>query len=404
MRVSAFAADVSGRADSRRARPGLSGWSLPSRRRWEPWRDWTVVALVNNGMLAGIAFLHPHGVGLVLCAVPLSVGFAVGTLTVLHDAGHRMYSARAWPNVIAVQLSTPIGLWTSHWTLKHRVHHKLSQVYLLDESTRSSGLVRLHPAAPSRSVHQYQHFYAWALYGLAWAGELRSQLTYLRTGFVAATETPGPWRRAGSFATEKGLCLLVLLPYALILGFAPLAVLLLVGMTLASVLAAVLLVVGHINDGLELAEALEHRDWTRNLVLTTASFATDSTFLRWCTGGLTHHLAHHLRPVAVRSELPAVHRTTVPRVVAQTGLPMTEYVTLRAAIAGHYRRLRGLGRSVAVPQLRYKATAGGLPAGLAPRAVKPRGNTGAGTLSLALWAHARLSTAKCVRWRLFSSS
>lgn len=318
---------------------------LPRRRRWEPWRDWLIIALLNNGMLTAISLLHPRGINLLLAAVPLSVGLAVGTLTVLHDAGHRMYSVRAWPNVLAVQLSTPVGLWTSHWTLKHRVHHKMSQVYLLDESTRSSGLVRLHPAAPGRPVHRYQHLYAWALYGLAWAGELRSQLTYLRTGFVAGTTTPSPAERAGSFILEKGLWLVVLLPYGLVLGFTPLAVLLLVAMTCASVLAAVLLVVGHINQGLEPAEASARRDWTRNLVLTTASFATDSTALRWFTGGLTHHLAHHLRPVAVRSELPGLHRTAVPEALERTGLPMTEYATLRAAVVGHYRRLRALGGS-----------------------------------------------------------
>jgi linoleoyl-CoA desaturase len=302
---------------------------------------------VNNGMLVGISLLQPRGAALMWCAVPLSVGFAVGTLTVLHDAGHRMYSGRTWPNVLAVQLSTPIGLWTSHWTLKHRVHHKQSQVYLIDESTRSSSLVRLHPAAPSRPFHRRQHFYAWVLYGLAWAGELRSQLTYLRTGAIAGTTSPGTWQRVGSFALEKGLWQVVLLPYALSLGPVRLAVLLIIAMTMASILAAVLLVVGHINVGLEPAQDSDRRDWTHNLVMTTASFATNSTLLRWFTGGLTHHLAHHLRPVAVRSELPALHRSTVPGVVARTGLPMTEYPSLRAAIAGHYRRLRELGQAAA---------------------------------------------------------
>lgn len=89
-----------------------------------------------------------------------------------------------------MQTSVPLGPWVGHWTLKHRVH-RVSQVYPLDESTRSSNLLRLHPAVALRPVDRHQHLYAWALYGLAWAGELHSQLTHLRRS--AAGYDP-PWR------------------------------------------------------------------------------------------------------------------------------------------------------------------------------------------------------------------
>jgi linoleoyl-CoA desaturase len=341
---------------STRRIPAVPTWSFPSRRSWEPWRDWAVIAVINNGLLILIALWHPKGLLLLLAAVPLSVGFAIGTLTVLHDAGHRMFSARLWPNVFAVHSSTPVGLWTSHWTLKHRVHHKFSQVYPLDESTRSSNLVRLHPAARRRSLQRWQHLYAWGLYGLAWAGELRSQLTYLRTGLIAGTTTPGGWRRAGSFLMEKTLCLLVLLPYAAVMGVGSLALLMAAAMTFASVIAAVVLTVGHINEGLTPEDSSGQSNWTANLMRTTASFSTESVALRWLTGGLTHHVAHHLRPVAVRSELPGLHRTVVPEAGGRAGSPPVEFATLRCAIGGHYRRLRTLGQSPAPPRLHVQGT------------------------------------------------
>jgi fatty acid desaturase len=313
-------------------------------RRLEPWRDWAIIAAVNNGMLLAIAMAHPGPGWLLLAGLPLGFGLAVGTLTVLHDAGHRMYGTAAWPNVLACQTSTPVGLWVGHWGLKHRSHHKVSQIYPLDESTRSSDMVRLHPAAPSLRRQRTQHVHAWALYCLAWAGELRSQLTYLRTGVVTgAGSTPSGRQRAVSFGTEKLLCLALLTPYAVILGPGHLALLLVVAMSVASLLAAVALTVGHINVGLEpQADDDERWDWATNLFRSTASFAVDSVVMRWLTGGLTLHLAHHLRPMAVRSELPEVHATVVADFAERTQLPSIEFPTMRAAVAGHYRRLREL--------------------------------------------------------------
>jgi len=312
------------------------------RRRWEPWRDWAVIAVLTHAILLTIGLTHPHGVRLVAAAMGLSVAFAVGTLTVLHDAGHRMFSAAGWPNVLAVHTATPAGLWVGHWTLKHRVHHKMSQVYPVDEATRSSAMMRLHPASPSSRWQRAQYLYAWALYGLAWLGEFRSQLRFVRTGEVAGAASLPIRPRVTSFALEKVLWLLVLSPYALLLGWVTTTVLLVMAETLASVIAAVLLVVGHINEGLTPTTADAPDGWARNLVRTTASFSTTNPLMRWFTGGLTHHLAHHLRPVAVRSELPHLHDTLVRDVVASSGYPLVEYRTL--AHAGHFRRLRELGR------------------------------------------------------------
>ena len=337
-----FERSAAGRADAavRRAR----AWRLLSRRRWEPWRDCVVITAVNHAVLLAAALTGVRGVGLVAMGALLSVGLAMGTLTVLHDAGHRMYSSRTWPNVLAVQVSTPAGLWVGHWTLKHRVHHKLSQVYPLDEATRSSSLVRLHPAAPSKPWQRGQHLYAWLFYSLAWVGELRSQVRYLRDGQIAGTATPSGAARARSFLVEKGLWLLVLAPYARLMGVEALVVLLVTAETLASLIAAVVLVVGHINEGLEPTAEAPGAAWAAHVIRTTASFSLDSRAMRFLTGGLTHHLAHHLRPMAVRSELPELQETVVREAVLAAGVPQSVYATFPQAVRGHCRRLRELGQ------------------------------------------------------------
>jgi linoleoyl-CoA desaturase len=326
-----------------RARSHRSWWS----RHGEAWRDWAVLAVANHALLITAAVLHPGTLALMALALPLAATLAITTLTVLHDAGHRQFARQDWPNVLAVHTAAPFGLWVTHWGLKHRVHHRLSQVYPVDESTRSSSFVRLHPEAPVRPMHRYQHLYTWFFYSLAWIGELKSQLTYLRGGIVTGMDDVRPFRRRlASFAVEKAIVLLILLPYALVLGVGSLAVVLVTAMTVGSVLTALVLVVGHINVGLEPLPGAPQggRAWAAHLVRTTASFSLHNRATRWLTGGMTHHLAHHLRPMALRSELPELQTTTVAEVVAASGLPEVVYPSFGSAVRHHYLRLRELGQ------------------------------------------------------------
>jgi linoleoyl-CoA desaturase len=337
----------------------------------EPWRDAAAIGVVTHLVLLLAVLAHPGVLATVLLAVPLAAAMSVGTLTVLHDAGHRMFGRTAWPNVVAVQLAVPAGLWVGHWTLKHRVHHKLSQVYPVDESTRSSSLLRLHAEAPLRPVHRYQHLYAWLLYSLAWLGELRSQLTYLRTGVVPGADTPGARSRTASFLAEKLLWLAVLAPYGWLLGPARMALLVLAAETVGSLLSAVVLVVGHVNIGL-VDDPGTPRDWAAHLVRTTASFRTGSAVARYLTGGMTHHLAHHLRPAAPRSQLPVLHRTAVRELVERRGLQQSEYATFAAALRDHYARLHELGAPSALGRAPGVLGAGAA-VRVAKRGIRPEG-------------------------------
>jgi linoleoyl-CoA desaturase len=308
-----------------------------------------VLAVLNHAQLLAVALIKPSWPWLLLAAVPFAFTLAIGTLTVLHDAGHKRFSREAWPNVLVVHTCVPLGLWVTHWTLKHRVHHKASQVYPIDEATRSN-LVRMHPGVPLRGFHRYQHIYAWFLYSLAWVGELNSQFTYVVKGNVIGVPVPDRGARIRSFLVEKAICAVVLLPYILLLGPAELAVYVVAAMSFGAVLAAIVLVVGHINEGLDPPSAVpSQKEWSRHLVRTTASFNLGSRPVRWLTGGMTHHLAHHLKPVAPRHELPRLQETVVQDVVARSGLPEVVFPTLTRATISHYRRLRELGRAESIP-------------------------------------------------------
>lgn len=318
--------------------------------RVEPWRDWAILAIIIHGILLATALTDASWGLLPLIAIPLGLVLSTAVLTVEHDAGHRRFSKRLWPNILATQTAAPVGLWVVHWTKKHQVHHKVTQVYPLDDATRASGMVRLHPSAPYWPVHRFQHLYAWFLYGLAWAGELRSQINYMRTGELAGVTPPPHRERVQSFAIEKLICGLVLLPYIIILGPAKLALLMLIAMTIASMFAAVVLSVGHIAEGLTPGSVAPRgrEEWEANLVRTSASFNTKSNTLHWITGGLTHHLAHHLRAGVSRKDLKSVHQIEVVQAAEASGIQQVEYPTLTSAVIGHRNQLRALGRADAV--------------------------------------------------------
>lgn len=116
---------------------GPSNWPHPARR--EAWRDWAIIALFNHALLIAAAVLAPDLTWLLVIAFFLGLGFAQATLTVMHDAEHRRFSVRWWPNMLAVHTSAPIGLWVAHGVLKHRVHHRGPGVFPADEFTSSAG-------------------------------------------------------------------------------------------------------------------------------------------------------------------------------------------------------------------------------------------------------------------------
>jgi linoleoyl-CoA desaturase len=313
--------------------------------RREAWLGWAAYATAVHVQLLGLAFLRPGPGFLGLQIVLLAATLASALLSVVHDAGHSEFSRQPWVNVLAAQVAVPMGLWVSQYRIKHKAHHNQANVYGVDEATTPHPLLRVHPQTPCRQYHRFQHLYAPFLYALALVGDMRSQIRFLRTG-KAGTEQVGSFRsRAASYAAEKALALALLLPYALLAGPGRFAAVLTGVVLTASLLAALVLIAGHVNVGL-----VEDPDATfiARAFNTTVAFSTTSPWTRRLTGGLTHHHVHHLRPHAPRSTFEELHTGLIVPMAAERDLPVFEFPTLTAAIAGHFRALRALG-SDAVP-------------------------------------------------------
>lgn len=307
--------------------------------RVEAYRDWLAIAAVNHTLMTVLAVVDLPLAAVGALGLLMGVGFAMAAVTVLHNAGHHRYSRSHWPNALAVHTAAPMGMWVRHWTFKHVVHHRLPAAFPDDSFTDTSGWLRVHPLAPSHDVHRFQHWYAWGLYTLAWPIEIISQLRYLVAGDVPGLGRPlGASRRVASYLLEKGASALILSCYLNLPHGSRLLVALPLAVVVAGLIVTTLVAVGHINVGL--GYPLPEKsgiDWRRYVIATTASFGTRSRALAWFTGSLTHHLAHHLRPVASRHELRSVHARLAedPDTV--------EFPSLAAAVRGHWVALRALG-------------------------------------------------------------
>jgi linoleoyl-CoA desaturase len=320
----------------------------------EAHRDWAIITVTNHSLLVLIAAITAPAPVRVVLALLLGAGLAIGAITVLHDAGHSRFGRHYLPNMLAAQSAVPIGLWVAQWTLKHQVHHRLPANYPDDEFTTAGGFLRIHPAAPMRAIYRFQHLYAWLLYCLLWPGDLLSQARFLIHGHLPGSDCAmAAKRRFATFLFEKLTVGLFLLPYFLVAGPRLLPILALAAV-FGGLLVSSVLIVGHVNTSLNYTnQETGSQSWASHVVATTASFSTHSRVMNWLTGGLTHHLGHHLRPSASRQELHQLYPRIKNDLERQLGLTVMEFPTLRAAIKGHWHILRQLGgaspNSLSVP-------------------------------------------------------
>jgi linoleoyl-CoA desaturase len=277
--------------------------------------------------------------------VMLSLGLGLGGAVILHHGGHMRYSKQWYLNAAWVQGAVPVGLWVHHWGLKHRIHHRLPAVFPADRYTTGNMFVRLHPSAPWRPMHRYQYLYIILGYAIYWLSEVASQIRYLINGSIPySNENLKASQRLLLYFSEKSMCAAVLLPYFLLGNDAwRTGYLLMIAGTIGSIYAGLLVGVGHINMGIRPAVELpESGAWVSYVLSSTVSFRVESRVAGWLSGGLTLHAAHHLRPLASRSELRLLHRQLKNQHHDDDAL--IEFDTFWHALLGHFTALRQWGR------------------------------------------------------------
>ena len=294
-----------------------------------------------------------------LLSVSLGLALAGLAFNITHDANHGSYSPSRRLNRAMCFSMDFLGASSYVWRTKHNVvHHTYTNIAGADSDIDSMPFARLAPEQPLRSMHRFQHFYLWVLYGLfAIKWHTTGDFGYLIEGRVA--ETPIRWPRGGQligFWAGKA----VFLSWALVIPilFHPFWTVAVVFGIASFVLALTLAVTFQLAHCLEEAEfpsaeemsGTERTEWARHQVETTVDFAPRNPLLAWYLGGLNFQIEHHLFSRVCHTHYPAV-APIVREVCARHGVRYQAHRTLRSALASHARWLRQMGRreTVGVP-------------------------------------------------------
>lgn len=286
--------------------------------------------------------------------VVMSFGLAGIGLSVMHDANHGAYSKKGWLNTILGYSLNLVGANSFGWKMQHNVlHHMFTNVHEEDEDISPRGIIRMSPHSSWKSIHKFQHIYAWFLYGLmtiVWMvfKDFVRLVKYHRNGIAK--------KHKANILLEWCILILTKLVYVGYIFIIPLIFTalpwwqILTGIFIMHYIAGFMLAIifqpAHVIDGTEFPlpdndRALEN-NWAVHQLKTTTNFGNKSRWFSWYVGGLNFQIEHHLFP-----NICHVHYRKISVIVKETaieyGLPYKSAKSFIGALRGHARLLKQLG-------------------------------------------------------------
>lgn len=291
---------------------------------------------------------------LAMCVL-MGAGVAGIGLSIMHDANHGAYSHKPWVNNLIGYSLNIVGGNAFNWKIQHNVlHHTYTNVYDADEDISPRGVLRMSPHSEWKSMHKFQHVYAWFIYGLmtlVWvlAKDIIRLISYHKDGLIK--------KQNANLTTEIIILAVTKILYLGYIFTLPMVILdlsfgtVLIGFCVMHYVAGFILAVifqpAHVIEGTEYFEPdmngnLEN-NWAIHQLHTTTNFANKSRLFSWYVGGLNFQVEHHLFPnvchVHYRNIAPIVEATA-----KEFGIPYKSEKTFVDALVGHGRLLRELGK------------------------------------------------------------
>lgn len=281
----------------------------------------------------------------------MGLGLSGVGLSVMHDAGHGAYSSNTTINkIFAYSLNFAGGGCAAFWNIQHNMlHHTYTNIHGYDEDISRTKILRFSPHAEKKSMHSYQHFYAWFLYGLmtiSWitAKEFRQLKEFNERGLVKDKKAYN-LLLAELVITKVGYYL-----YALVLPllFAPVSTMVVLISFfsmhfVAGLMLSLIFQPAHVIPSSEYPLPDDHgtveNNWAVHQITTTANFSHKSTYFSWFVGGLNYQIEHHLFP-----RICHIHYKDISKIVKQTAeefnLPYHSQPTWFSAIYNHGKLLK----------------------------------------------------------------
>jgi linoleoyl-CoA desaturase len=282
----------------------------------------------------------------VLLAVPQT--FLI--LNVAHDSIHNAVSRDGSLNKLLAYIYDGCGVSSYLVRILHNHGHH-SSINLLGEDDPLGGrrVFRFTRHAPRKGINRFQHFYAvvfYAMFSLDYVF-LRDFEDFFLPNLPYLKKIQHPKREYFILFAGK----LVYLSYMIALpifylGYSAAAVIL--GFFLmhfvVGFLVAVVFAPTHILESNDFPESRsEYEDYVHHIFATTCDFATESPMVTWLTGGLNHHIVHHICPQVCHAHYPHLTKI-VKETAAEFQVPYRELSTMRGALSEHYLFLKRLAQ------------------------------------------------------------
>ena len=270
-------------------------------------------------------------------------------LNIAHDSNHNAISSVPSVNKALNYAFDLCGINSYMWRiLHHRGHHSCINLHGEDDALTGRGIFRFTPHEPRSRWHRFQHIYGllfYAMFSLDYVF-VRDFEAFFFPKHDYLTRTKHAPREIVILFASKAFYLtymlvlpifLLHLPVLLVLG-AFLAVHLIVGLSVSLVFQTT-----HTVDTTYFpAERGEFDNGVYHIFATTADYATDNPVVGFLTGGLNHHIAHHLCPFVCHTHYASLTRI-VKETAAEFGIPYRQHPTMSRAIVHHLILLKQLG-------------------------------------------------------------
>lgn len=292
-------------------------------------------------------------VSVILAGLSLATAIAGIGFCIQHDGGHASFSDDPRINKWAARTLDLIGGSSWIWKSKHNyLHHYFTNVDGVDADLQDGTFMRLSPLQKHRSVHRFQHIYAWFLYGLLpikWHfmddfANLKSQ----KVGEQSIRLDDRNEIRVMLWGKVIFFAWALALPIAVNGWAAALAGYVFVSFCLGIVLAVVFQLAHCVPDATFLPQPSTGEQfpnaWAEHQLRTTVNFAPRSRFWTWYLGGLNYQIEHHLFP-----KISHIHYPQLAPIVKTTcqefEVPYNCEPTVSSAVLAHYRFLKTLSRA-----------------------------------------------------------
>jgi linoleoyl-CoA desaturase len=270
-------------------------------------------------------------------------------LNIAHDSNHNAISSVPSVNKTLNYVFDICGINSYMWRiLHHRGHHSCINLHGEDDALTGRGIFRFTPHEPRAGWHRFQHIYAlffYAMFSLDYVFVRDFEAFFFPThDYLKRTRHPAR-EYAILFAGKAFYLAYMLILPVMLLGRSPLLVAgafvivhLIVGLTVSLVFQTT-----HTIDSTYFPSSRNEFDNSvYHIFATTADYATSNPVVGWLTGGLNHHIAHHLCPFVCHT-----HYAPLTRIVQETadefGVPYRQHPTMTRAIWHHLILLKQLG-------------------------------------------------------------